>query len=45
MYKKAFKLIVLLNKPVALFLDVLVAVAVVVAKTPYYWDTHGKIQF
>ena len=49
MYKKAFKLIVmlivLLNKAVAfiyLFFDVLVAVAVVVAKTPYYWDTHRE---
>ena len=50
MYKKAFKLIVLLivllNKLVAFiyffFFDVLVAVTVVIAKTPYYWDTHRE---
>ena len=38
MYKKPWctcKLVVFLNKPIAVF-DVLVAVAVVGAKTPYY---------
>ena len=43
MYKKRSNLLFCsINLLLFFFLDVVVAVAVVVAKTPYYWDTHRE---